>query len=309
MITYLSSNDGYYQHETWRENCWISVEMPTNDEINFLINEFNVPVEFLNDISDFEERPRVESKNEWSLVLIRAPFKVAEDNDFMRTVPFGILISDRYIITICHYQTEFLSDFILYTRKKKLNITKKIELTFRLFVSSSVWYLKYLSIISKKINEIENHIGKSVKNKDLQILMKIDHSLVYFLMALKGNENVLNRIKNQKIYKDDIPDPALEQTAAVELNQALEVTSIYTNIISRLSGSISSMISNNLNFIMEKLTSISIVLMIPTLIASFYGMNVPNFIEQNSYAFVSLIVGSSILTFWVYYFFKRKKWL
>jgi len=148
-------------------------------------------------------------------------------------------------------------------------------------LSSSVWFLKYLKQINNDIKEAEDQLERSIRNEDLQDLLRIEKCLVYFTTSLKGNDILLHRIKNLRSYRDTY-NPELLEDVEIELRQAQETTSVYSDILSGMMDAYASVISNNLNIVMKRLTSISIVLMIPTLIASFYGMNVPNGFENQT---------------------------
>jgi magnesium transporter len=174
-------------------------------------------------------------------------------------------------------------------------------------LSSSVWYLKYLKQVNQKIKLAEDNLEKSIKNEELQALLQIEKCLVFFMTSLKGNDILLHRIKNIKSQKENF-DIELLEDVEIELRQAQETTNIYSDILTGTMDAYASVISNNMNTIMKQMTSISIILMIPTLIASLYGMNVPNDLQSNPYGIGIIISISILLSAFGVFLFKRKQW-
>jgi len=307
MKSYIKCSGGFHQILNWEPNCWVNVECPTEAEKSYLVNELNIPEPYLNDIEDVDERPRIELEDGWFLILMRLPYKSEDESLPFSTVPLGIIFKDDVFVTICFYKTEMLPDFIQYGNRKNISITNNFDFVLKLLLSSSVWFLKYLKQINQRIKLAENQLEKSIKNEELQALLQIEKCLVYFTTSLKGNDILVHRIKNIKDYRDTF-DPELVEDVEIELRQALETTNIYSDILSGMMDAYASVISNNLNIIMKQLTSISIILMIPTLIASLYGMNVPNMFQQYRYGFWVVLLISSIFSVSGVLLFKFKKW-
>lgn len=311
MITYLALNENFNTMNEWAPGCWVNADCPTAEELDFLVRQFQVPVQFINDISDADERPRMEMDDDWQMIIIRIPCQVADRSVPYMTVPLGIILSGQVLITICHFKTDLLNDFINHKKRKNISIGSFYDFFLRMHISTSVWYLKHLKQINNQIRVAENELDKSVKNKELQNLLKIEKSLVFFVTSMKGNTILLAKVKMSPLGKgsrgDDLIAELLED-AETEIQQALEMANIYSDILSGMMDAYASIISNNLNAIMKRLTSISIILMIPTLIASLYGMNIPNGLERNSSGFVAVLIGSFILSFLGVYFFKKRNW-
>ncbi len=306
MITFLKNNKGLAPSERWEPNCWVNVEDPTSDEKRYLIQDLQIPEAYLNDIEDVNERPRIELDEGWFLILMQIPFKSTDKKVPFSTVPLGIIFKNEIYVSICFFKTEMISDFIGYAARKGINKQNHFDLTLRFFLSSSVWYLKYLKQINQNIKLAEDKLERSIRNEDLQTLLQIEKCLVFFTTSLKGNDILVNRIKNIKEHKETY-DPELTEDVDIELKQALETTNIYSDILSGMMDAYASVISNNISMIMKQLTSISIILMIPTLIASLYGMNVPNSFENNPLGFwLILIISFSISTVVVISFIKRR---
>jgi len=307
MITFLKCNQGFLPIKEWEKNCWINVEIPTLDEKNYLINDVGIPEAFYNDIEDVDERPRIETERDWFLVVIRVPFNNSENAVPYTTLPLGIIFNDSKIITICFHKTDMISDFIAYSNRKKIKVSNNFDLVFKLLLSSSVWFLKYLKQINWHIKEAEKQLENSIRNEELQILLKIEKCLVYFTTSLKGNDILIHKLKNLKSFKEYYNYELIEDVE-IEIKQALETTYIYSDILSGMMDAYASVISNNLNVIMKQLTSISIILMIPTLVASLYGMNVPNSFENNKWGFWIVIAISFFFSGFGVLFFMKRQW-
>jgi len=307
MKNYLVNKDGYQEIEKWEPNCWINIQCPTPDEMEYLVNTLNVPLAFLNDIEDIDERPRIEVEDNAVLIIIRIPYKNPENGLQYTTIPLGLVICDDILVTITYFKTELIPDLISYSQKKKIQITNNFDIVLRILLSSSVWYLKYLKQISLNIKKAEVDLEKSIKNQELQALFQIQKCLVFFVTSLKGNSLLFNKLNNAKQIHIKFDEDLLEDVD-IELKQAIEMTNIYSDILTGMMDAYASVISNNLNVVMKQLTSISIILMIPTLIASLYGMNVPNLFEDNHYGFFIILFISFSISILGVALFIRKKW-
>ena len=282
MRAFYKNNKGLIAIPEWIPNCWINIECPTEAEKKYLLDELQIPEAFYNDIEDIDERPRIEIENGWTLIIMRIPVKSKDVKLPFHTIPVGIVFKEEVCITISFHQTEMITDFVTYTKRKNINIKDNFNLVLKLLLSSSVWFLKYLKQVNQKIKLAEDNLEKSIKNEELQALLRIEKCLVFFTTSLKGNDILLHRIKNIKSQKEHF-DLDLLEDVEIELRQAQETTNIYSDILTGTMDAYASVISNNMNTIMKQMTSISIILMIPTLIASLYGMNVPNDLQDNRY--------------------------
>jgi len=306
MITILKNNTGLVISDKWEPKSWVNVEEPTLEDKNYLLKTLQIPEAYYNDIEDFDERPRFEIDEGWYLALMRIPIKNKDNKLPFSTIPLGIIFKEDVFVSVCFFKNEMITDFINYTKRKSIKIQNNFDITLRLLLSSSIWYLKYLKQINQKIKLAEDKLEKSIRNEDLQTLLQIEKCLVFFTTSLKGNDVLVNRIKNFKEYKDSY-DSELIEDVEIELKQALDTTNIHSEILSGMMDAYASVISNNISVIMKRLTSISIILMIPTLIASLYGMNVPNVFENNALGFwIILAISFSIATMTVIVFIKRK---
>ena len=306
MKTFFKNNhSGLVTSDTWEKNSWISVENPTADERSYLLNDLEIPESFYNDIEDVDERPRFEIEDGWVLIILRIPYKNTDLKLPFTTVPLGIVFKEDVFVSICFYDTEMLHDFVFYTQRKNVTIKNHFDLVLKLMLSSCVWFLKYLKQVNQRIKLAEDNLEKSIKNEELQTLLQLEKCLVYFITSLKGNNVLFNRIRNIKSESENF-DLELLEDVDIELKQAQEMSKIYSDILSGMMDAYASVISNNLNVVMKRLTSISIILMIPTLIASLYGMNVPNALENNPYGLWIVILVSVVLSITGVFLFKKK---
>lgn len=308
MIKIFETFGGYVEINEPRKGCWINVTNPSPDEIKKLTDQFGLPDDIIIDILDQDERPRVESDDGWSLIILRIPVESRNNGVPFQTVPLGIFIADNFTVTLCLQDNEVLpmgqpSPF----REQYQQITDSINFILRLFLRSGNLYLRYLKQINHMTSLIEQDLEKSIKNKELNKLLKMEKCLVYFITSIKANEIVLAKLRKSKQITTEINEDLLED-AFIENKQALEMAQIYSDIQAGMMDAFASVISNNLNVVMKQLTLISIILMIPTLIASLFGMNVPNFMENAAWAMPAILMGSLILSFLGVLLFRKRQW-
>ncbi len=306
MIEYWKCNDGFRQLPEWESDCWIQVTNPSQEELGDLERRFGAPMDFVQDVEDNEERPRTESESGWLMTLIRVPNKILdEDGDpVFSTVPLAILIHGEIFISICYFRTEMIDDFIRYTIRKNIEDRQRYDLMLSLFLSSSVWYLKYLKQMNVMMKHAEEALEESMDNEELQKMMRIEKFLVYFVTSMRGNEVVMVRLKKHLRhlpYDEDLLDDV-----EIELQQAYATANIYSEVLERQRESYASIISNNLNVIMKRLTAITIILMIPAAVSGFFGMNVPNSMEEWMPAFPVILLLTCIISVFAYYGFKKR---
>jgi magnesium transporter len=308
MIKIFKTFGGYIEIPKVEKGCWINVNHPSTEEIQRLTDEFQLPSDTINDILDTDERPRVEFEDDWSLVIMRIPVESSNNGVPFHTVPLGIFLTENFTLTLCNQNNEILPIEITSPfREQYQQITDSYNFILRLFLRSGNTYLKYLKQINQQTAMIEQDLEKSVKNRELNKLLKMEKCLVYFITSIKANEIVLTRLRNSKRITSEINEDLLED-AIIENKQALEMAQIYSDIQSGMMDAFASVISNNLNDVMKKLTIISIVLMIPTLVASLFGMNVPNFLENNASAFPFIIMFSLVVPIMGVVILRKAKW-
>ena len=308
MIKIFKTFGGYLEINEPQKGCWIQTISPTQDEIEKLTDDFGLPKDLIFDILDQDERPRIEFEDYWTLIILRIPVEAKNNGVPFYTIPLGIFITETFTLTLSLHDNEVLpmgqpSPFKDHYRQ----ITDSINFVLQLFLRSGNLYLRYLKQINQMTGAIEQDLEKSIKNKELNKLLKMEKCLVYFITSIKANEIVLAKLRNSKKITTEINEDLLED-AFIENKQALEMAQIYSDIQSGMMDAFASVISNNLNVVMKQLTLISIILMIPTLIASIFGMNVPNFMENSMWAMPSIIMGSLILSFAGVMLFRKRQW-
>ena len=308
MRTYLYCEAGFVEKAQWLPNCWVNVVCPDATDFEFLTQELKVPESFLNDIADTDERPRTEAEGDWLLTILRIPVQDDKQNGIpFSTVPIGIITNGEVIVSVCYQHTQLIPDFIEHTRRKGVVVRNKLDLIFRIIYSSAVWFLKYLKQINNDVSAAEKELERSIRNEDLLRLMKLQKTLVYFNTSIRGNEIMIGKLTT--IFQDtDYLDKELVEDVIIELKQAYNTVNIYSDILTGTMDAFASIISNNVNTIMKRMTSISIILMVPTLIASFYGMNVDVHIEQVPHAFALIVVCSVALSSLAFVIFRKIKW-
>ena len=307
MRKYLYSENGFTEKAEWQPNCWVNVECPDNDDFKFLTEELKVPESFLEDIADVDERPRTETEDNWLLTILRIPMQSNQRGVPFITVPIGIITNDGIIVSVCYHHTELIPDFIQHTRRKNIVVNNKLDLILRIIYSSAVWFLKYLKQINNDVATAEKELEKSIRNEDLLALMKLEKSMVFFNTSIRGNEVMLAKLQN--IFQEpEYIDKDLVEDVEIELKQAHNTVNIYSDILTGTMDAFASIISNNVNTIMKRMTSLSIILMVPTLIASFYGMNVPIYMEDMPHGFVVIILLSILLSATAFFIFRKIKW-
>jgi magnesium transporter len=287
MITYWTYNNGFTALETFQKNSWISVTNPSPEEIEFLTGKLKVPSEELNDILDVDERARIESDESWFTIIIRIPIAGSFNGMPFSTVPLGILISNNLIITICTAKNELIPSVI---RSKKVDFNNQANFVMHIFLLVANLYMRYLKLINIQVGDIEKDLEKSTRNEELHKMLRMEKCLVYFITSLKSNDILLAKLRNSKFIKSIDIDEDLLEDVMIENRQAIEMANIYSDIQSGMMDAFASVISNNLNVVMKQLAVITIILMIPTLTASLYGMNVPNNFENNRFGFVIVLL-------------------
>ena len=292
----------------WQPNCWIQVTCPTDEDQRLLEEEFKIPDYFLSDISDTDERARYEYDDGWMLIILRIPYvKEIRSRTPYTTVPLGIIHKRDVTITVCYYETNMMIDFVSYQQKRNEGFTDYVDMIFRLFLSSAVWYLKRLKQINSLIEKAKRNLDHGVNNESLIGLSRLQDSLTYFITSIRGNENLLSKLKF-KLQVDEL-DADLIEDVNIEMTQARETTNIYSDILESTMDTYSSIINNNMNTTMRTLTSISIVMMLPTLISSFFGMNLINGMEDSSIGFGIAILISIVVSGLTWGFLRYKRLL
>ena len=306
MKTYWNTQGGLSHLDEWQPNCWIQVTCPTEEDQRELEEKFNIPDYFMSDISDTDERARYEYDDGWMLIILRIPYvKEIRSRTPYTTVPLGIIHKRDVTITVCFYETNMMIDFVSFQQKRGEGFTDHVDMIFRLFLSSAVWYLKRLKQISLLIDKAKRNLDREVNNESLIGLSRLQDSLTYFQTSIRGNENLLQKLKF-KLQIDEL-DADLIEDVNIEMSQARETTSIYSDILESTMDTYSSIINNNMNTVMRTLTSVTIIMMIPTLVTSMFGMNLVNGMEEKPWGFVFAMIISVAISSMAWWFFRHKR--
>ena len=306
MKTFWNTQGGLTQLSEWQPHCWIQVTCPTEEDQRELEEKFNIPDYFMSDISDTDERARYEYDDGWMLIILRIPYvKEIRSRTPYTTVPLGIIHKRDVTITVCYYETNMMIDFVSFQQKRGEGFTDYVDMIFRLFLSSAVWYLKRLKQINMLIDKAKRNLDKEVNNESLIGLSRLQDSLTYFQTSIRGNETLLSKLKF-KLQIDEL-DADLIEDVNIEMTQARETTNIYSDILESTIDTYQSIINNNMNQVMRTLTSVTIIMMFPTLIASLFGMNLVNGMEEKPWGFVLALVISLLVSIGCWWFFRHKR--
>lgn len=290
MIKIYKTLDGKLNEQSaFEEGTWVHLTAPSDSEIQQVTSFFNVGEDQLKAALDEEERARIETEEGFTLFLVDVPLKEKEEGaSIFTTLPLGIILSGENIITVCTKEIPLITDFMS-GKIKSFYTFKKTRFILQILYKNATYFLQYLKQIDRFSSMIEKELHKSMKNKELIQLLALEKSLVYFSTSLKGNEIVLEKMLKMANIKKYPEDEELLEDVIIENKQAIEMANIYSNILSGTMDAFASVISNNLNIVMKFLTSVTIVLTIPTMIASFFGMNVPIPLANQPYGFVTII--------------------
>ena len=296
----------------FRKGSWINLVNPSENEIKRVCESINIQEDFIRDALDYEEKARIDTEEDDNTILFVIDVPViekSEDNDIYTTMPLGmIVVRDDFFITVSLRKNKIIEDFE--KRKiKNFQTYKKTRFIFQIFYLNSSYFLNYLKQINKETEIAEYILKNSMKNKELLKLLSLEKGLVYFATSLKSNEIVMEKTMRGKIVKLYDDDEDILEDAIIENRQAIEMAQIYTNILNGTMDAYASIISNNLNGVMKFLTSITIVLAIPTMISSFWGMNVKLPFENSPLGFVIMVLIAVVLTLGVTWWLKRKDML
>ena len=296
----------------FRKGSWINLVNPSENEIKRVCESINIQEDFIRDALDYEEKARIDEEEDDNTILFVIDVPViekSEDNDIYSTMPLGmIVVRDDFFITVSLRKNKVIEDFE--KRKiKNFQTYKKTRFIFQIFYLNASYFLNYLKQINKETEIVEYILKNSMKNKELLKLLSLEKGLVYFATSLKSNEIVMEKTMRGKIVKLYDDDEDILEDAIIENRQAIEMAQIYTNILNGTMDAYASIISNNLNGVMKFLTSITIVLAIPTMISSFWGMNVKLPFENSPIGFIIMVFIAVVLTLVVTWWLKRKDML
>ncbi|WAI00450.1 magnesium transporter CorA family protein [Methanogenium organophilum] len=294
---------------SFANNCWVNLTAPDDALLRRVAAGLAVPEEFLRAALDEEEQPRIESEDGVSLVIIDIPEVTSGEKPYLySTFPLGIIITEGAIITVALRRNRIIDPF-LSGEVKSFSTHKRTRFLFLILFATARLYLRDLRLIDKKSEEYEQMLHRSMKNEALLALMNLEKSLVFFSTSLKANEAVLEKIMKFGPIRFYEEDRELLDDVIIENRQAIEMAGIYSNILSGMMNAFASVINNNMNRVMKILASITIIFSVPTIISSFYGMNVRLPMQNNPSAYLIIILLSAAVCFALGYILKSKEFL
>ncbi len=288
-------------------DSWLNIVNPSPDELSNL-EALGIPRDYLLYPLDIDELSRLERENGELLIVVRIPHYQGSEADVPYiTIPLGIIRTEHYLLTVCKRDNEILDEFVS-GQIKGLSVTKRNRFILRLLLRTAYKYLAYLQEINKVVDKLEDQLQLSTRNKEVLELLKYQKSLTYFTTALKSNELMVERLQRSQLLTTYSDDQDLLEDVLIENRQAIEMTNIASNILSSMMDAFASIISNNLNRVMKLLASITIVLSLPIMVASFYGMNVILPMQENPNAFFYTLAVSFMITLSVVVLFWKRDW-
>lgn len=292
---------------TLEKGCWVHLQNPTKEEIDGLNTRFALDPTYLAAALDEEESARIEHDGDQTLIIVDIPYVESEGSGYIySTIPMGIVLVDEIIITVCTRETPIIADF---TEERVRNFWtfKRTRFILQLLYRNASRFLAYLKQIDKASMHVQDQLEKSSQNQELLQMMKLEKSLVFFSTSLKGNELVMEKLLRQESIMKRFPeDTDLLEDVIIENKQAIEMCAIYRDIMSGTMDAFASIISNNLNITMKVLTSLTVVMAVPTIISSLWGMNVAVPFSQSSAGFW-IVMGISVICALFAFIFMYKK--
>jgi magnesium transporter len=314
MVRYFSkSNGSLVELQVAQPQCWIHISPPySHAELEEIANEFDLPLDYLTDSLDIDERPRYDRWDEHHrLIVLATPIlnKNDRENDSMYvTVPVGIILSLDHIVTISSFESPVLDHFIQ-GRVKNVDPADEKQFVLKIFEYNVDRFLSCLKKLNLKRNVIEQEMETSTKNYELRQLLGIEKSLVYFVNSLSANELLMLKMKRSDVLsiRGDEDKSDLFEDIIIDTRQALEVANIYTTILNGTMDAYGAIIANNQNMVVQRLTLVTVLISVPTWVASIFGMNVPNGLEHSRYAILYIIIISILISLLLAWFFRRKQ--
>jgi magnesium transporter len=296
-------------------DCWINIAPPFNmEQLENLSNQLDIPFSFIVDCIDQYERSRYEKQDDAKLIVINTPilnegFDMEDEATYI-TIPVGIILIPSMIVTVCSVNNPMMEWF-------EKNVLKNIKpedrsnFVIKIFERNVYYFLHYLREINKRISQIEKELNYSSKNQELNKLLHLQKALIYFVNDIRANEMVLMKIQRTDFLNlgDDLDAKELFQDILIDNSQALEMANVYSNILGNMMGAFASIISNNLGHVVNRLTAVTIALMLPTLVAGIYGMNVDLPFQHHPHAFTIVVIISILVTILFVVYCRKKRWL
>jgi magnesium transporter len=308
LAYYKNTEKGLEMVSAPQAKCWINMVDPSQAEIEELA-QLGIPLELITYSLDMDERPRTQKEDDGTLlILMRIPYFQGIQVDVpYTTIPLGIVLTENMVVTICRKDNEIVQEFAG-GRVKGLSTAKRYRFILRILLSTANRYLVYLREINQVVDTIEDRIPVSSRNREVLELLKFQKSLVYFTTALRSNELMMERLQRWQIFKMYPDDEDLLEDVITENQQAIEMVGISANILNSVMDTFATIVSNNLNVVMKFLASVTIVMSVPTIVTSFFGMNVNLPFSTHPLAYLFIIVLFMAISGIVVYLFMKRDW-
>ena len=273
LTIFKNTEQGLQTIDRLANGSWVKVTDPTPDEIAMLV-EMGVDADLITYSLDMDEMARVERDEGYTFILLRIPFFQGENNDIpYTTIPLGLILMDTYVVSVCKHEND-IERILVNGKYRGMKTGKRYRFVLYALLETATRYLLHLREINRTVERLEDQLQKSTRNREVLELLKHQKSLVYFATALRSNELMMERLQRSQLFKMYPDDEDLLDDVLIEIRQAIEMTGITNNILNQTVEAFSSIISNNLNVVVKLLTSMTIILTVPMLVASIYGMNV-----------------------------------
>ncbi|MDR1872177.1 MAG: magnesium transporter CorA family protein [Deltaproteobacteria bacterium] len=304
---YILDDTSWLETSMEEEANWVDLEGPNTEELLAVAERYNLPPLFLSDPLDPRERPRLDDEDEAILIIVRAPCVHKELNAVFSTIPIGIIITPRMILTVC--REPGLARQLLSRETRKPRVINRQSLLFKILIEISSDFIHQLEVLEDLAEEAERHLSKSQQNEQLMTLLTIEKALINFSVALHSNRSIMEKLKTGATMNYSDEQAGWLDHALIENQQAVFTVEIFGQIVGSMGDAFGVIISNNLNKVMKFLTGVTIILMVPTLIVGAYGMNVRLPLAEFELAFyilAFLCLASSLV---ILLYFNRRKWL
>lgn len=307
LAVYKTFPDGLKKIGKIEKDCWINVESPDQEEIDFLETHFCIPRDFLTASLDIDERARFEKEDGVTMIILRVPLYDEENTaEMYSTMAMGIILVGEVVITISARNNPIIEEF-LESKVRNFSTERRDRFILKLIYRTTLLFLLYLKQINNITNVIQNKLQQSTQNKHLVKMLDLEKSLVYFTTSLKGNELLILRLTKANVFVKDEDNADFIEDIEIEIRQTIEMSQIYSNILSNMMGAFASIISNNLNMVMKFLTAVTIILTIPVSFTSLFSMNV-QLPFTGPYAFMLIVSLSGLFIIGAIALFKKKNW-
>lgn len=311
MIQYFRNIEGATTLVDKPDNgAWVNILPPfKQEEFTDISENLDVPIEFLQDSLDIDERPRFEVADNVKMIVIKTPTENNSFNDsdaYYITIPICIILTHHHIVTVNSFENGAIKKFLSTFQNRHPD--KRNMMVLKIFEKVTQNFIEYLKEINQRRNQLEQRLYEANRNEELFELMRIQKSLVYIVTALRSNELLLIKIERTNLLGLTEDEREILNDQIVDMSQALEMANIYTNILSSTLDAFASIIANNQNLVLKRLAGITIILQFPVLVASIYGMNVPIPYQEQAHAFYFPIILSIAISVIMAWYFNRKKW-